>query len=160
MRRCVPQPRMNYFITVTICTYDAKQPHEGEAGGGVVGAVVEFGHLIVLPGVVPVREERRPLWVQSADRLRRAGGNWKRRRTQLLLWDLLKCKEEKMITSTAVISKHPGRHDGIQFSAALRGGRRGERQMKLVTFVQSQMNIRWCFPSDADQSFFPQSAVF
>lgn len=27
------------------------------------------------------------------------------------------------------------------------------RQMKLVTFVQSQMNIRWCFPSDRDQSF-------
>lgn len=27
------------------------------------------------------------------------------------------------------------------------------RQMKLVTFVQIQMNIRWCFPSDTDQSF-------
>lgn len=24
---------------------------------------------------------------------------------------------------------------------------------KQVTFVQSQMNIRWCFPSDRDQSF-------
>lgn len=146
MQRCVPQPRMNYFITVTICTYDAKQPHEGEAGGGVVGAVVEFGHLVVLPGVVSVREERRPLWVQSADRLRRAGGIWKRRRTQLLLWDLLKCKEEKMITSTAVISKHPGRHDGIQTRGnvlcTIAGGGRRERQMKLVTFVQSQMNIR------------------
>lgn len=120
---------MNYFITVTICTYDAKQPHEGEAGGGVVGAVVEFGHLIVLPGVMSVREERRPLWVQSADRLRRAGGNWKRRRTQLLLWDLLKCKEEKMITSTAVISKYPGGHDGIQTRGnvlcSIEGGREG-----------------------------------
>lgn len=27
------------------------------------------------------------------------------------------------------------------------------RQMKLVTFVQSQMNIRWYSPSDRDQSF-------
>lgn len=35
-------------------TYNAKQPHQGEAGGGVVGAIVELGHLIVLPGLVSV----------------------------------------------------------------------------------------------------------
>lgn len=75
-----------------VCTYDAKQPHEGEAGGGVVGAIVELGHLIVLPGVVSFREESRPLWVQSADRLR-----WGRigKEKQCLLKQIFNCKEDK-----------------------------------------------------------------
>lgn len=92
MRLRLLQPRMNSCSTVTICTYDAKQPHEGEAGGGVVGAVVEFGHLIVLPGVVSFREKSCPLWVQSADRLRGVE-KWERK-TQRLLWHILSCKED------------------------------------------------------------------
>lgn len=71
---CEPEPRKSCCSAVNSCTYDAKQPHEGEAGGGVVGAVVELGHLVVLPRVVSLREERRPLWVQSADRLRGGRG--------------------------------------------------------------------------------------
>lgn len=37
-----------------LCTYHAQQPHQGEAGGGIVGAIVELGDLIVLPGLVSV----------------------------------------------------------------------------------------------------------
>lgn len=50
-------------------TYDAQQPHLGEGGGGVVGSVVELGHLVVLPGFIAVVEERRPLGVQGTNGL-------------------------------------------------------------------------------------------
>lgn len=53
-------------------TYDTQQPHQGEAGGGIVGAIVELGHLVILPGLISVREESRSLGVQSTDGL---GGN-------------------------------------------------------------------------------------
>lgn len=51
-------------------TYDAQKPHEGEAGGGVMGSVVELGHLVILPSLKSVREEGCSLWVQSTDGLR------------------------------------------------------------------------------------------
>lgn len=43
-------PNPGLYTVEAVVTYDAQQPHLGEAGGGVVGAVVELGHLVVLPG--------------------------------------------------------------------------------------------------------------
>lgn len=50
-------------------TYGPKQPHLSEAGGGIMRAVVEFRHLLVLPSVIAFRKERSPLWVECTDRL-------------------------------------------------------------------------------------------
>lgn len=55
-------------------THHAQQPHEGEAGGGIVGPVVELRHLIVLPGLKSVRKESCSLWVQGTDGLFGEGG--------------------------------------------------------------------------------------
>lgn len=50
-------------------TYDAQQPHEGEAGGGIMGTIVELRHLLILPRLKSVRKEGCSLWVQSTDGL-------------------------------------------------------------------------------------------
>ena len=56
-------------VCVCVMTYDAQKPHLGEAGGGVVCAVVELGHLIIFPGFISVGEECSPLGVESTDGL-------------------------------------------------------------------------------------------
>ena len=56
-------------VRLSLIAYDAQQPGLDEAGGWVVGPVVELGDLFILPGFIAVREERRPLGVQSTDGL-------------------------------------------------------------------------------------------
>lgn len=117
-----------------------------------MGAIVELRHLIVLPGLVSVWKERRPLGVQSTDGLRR-NVNIKHIFRHVEKWNcnfLQPLLDMKTATNTRN-DKHTGVivmlwiHSGTCITVA--------RQMKLVTFVQSQMNIRWRFPSDGDQSF-------
>lgn len=133
-------------------TYNTQQPHQGEAGGGIVGAIVELGHLIILPGLISVREESRSLGVQSTDGL--GGGLKVKKQAETSFnwcspWKHTNCWGND--NHMGVISKGESRETLLKTTALC--STTVARQMKLVTFVQSQMNIRWCFPSDRDQSF-------
>lgn len=79
----------------TNCTYHTQQPHHGEAGGGVVGAIVELWHLIILPGFISVWEERRPLGIQSTNGLR---GEKIKTTTHIYIKYIFKCVTKWQIT--------------------------------------------------------------
>lgn len=77
-------------------TYDAQKPHEGEAGGGIMGSIVELGHLVILPSLKSVRKESCSLRVQSTD------GLWgeEKKRCNLFLIFGIDGKREINVTST------------------------------------------------------------